>query len=117
MSGLTTFPNVTGAALSGSGRSLARVEKPSRSNDLHNDMDDGRGPRDHAGEQPPPRRLSQSGTDGAPPWHGPRLSAPFAAQILGQVLPNSGPDAASARAAYRKARVYLPAGFCLDDEV
>ena len=117
MSDLTTFPNVTGAALSGSGRSLARVEKSSRSNDLHNDMGDGQEPRKHAGQQTPPRSLSHSGTDGAPRWHGPRLSAPFAAQILGQVLPNSGPDAVSARAAYRKAPAYLPAGFCLDDEV
>jgi hypothetical protein len=117
MSGLTTFPNVTGATSSASGRSLARVEKPSRSNDLHNDMGDGRGPGDRAGEQTAPRSLSHSGTSDAPRWHGPMLSAPFAAQILGQVLPGSGPDAVSARAAYRQARAYLPAGFCLDDEV
>jgi hypothetical protein len=117
MSDLTAFPIISGAASSASGRSLARVEKPSRSSDLHDDTAGREGPREQTGDRLSPRAVSRSGTDDAPRWHGPRLSAPFAAQILGQVLPNSGPDAASARAAYRKPRAYLPAGFCLDDEV
>jgi len=117
MSGLTTFPLVSGTAPSGTGKSLARVEKPSRSNDLHNDMAGGEEPREKAGEPALPHRVSRSGTNDAPRWHGPRLSAPFAAQILGQVLPNSGPDPLWARAAYRKAPVRVPTGICLDSEI
>ena len=50
-------------------------------------------------------------------WHGMRLSAPFVAQILGQVLPQSGPDVASARAAYGHAVAWRATGIRLDRDV
>jgi hypothetical protein len=104
MSGMTSFPLIAGAAIPGPRLPLARVEKASASSGLHN----GQGPEEEhrqaetrEGSRP---ALSRSGTEAAPCWNGPRWSAPFVAQILGQVLAQPAPDAASARAAYRRAK-------------
>lgn len=47
-------------------------------------------------------RLSQIETASCDPnWNGPRLTAPFVAQVLGQVLTQDGEDRRSALSAYR----------------
>jgi hypothetical protein len=117
MSDLTSFSVISGAVVPSSARSLARVEKPSSSNSLHNESSAEEGQRERAAGRIAPKRLSRSETDGAPVWYGPRLSSPFVAQILGQVLPHSGPDALTVRAAYRNAPALFPTGICFDNEV
>ena len=104
MSGMTPFPLIGGAALPGPRLPLVRVEKASASNGLHNGQapeEEHRQAETREGSRP---TVSRSGTGAAPRWNGPRWSAPFVAQILGQVLAQPAPDAASARAAYARAK-------------
>lgn len=114
---MTNLSVVSQAALSGVARSLARIEKSSAGSGLHDDAAAHEQRASNAAQRAPSQRLSRSETEDAPRWYGPRLAAPFVAQILGQVLPGSGPDALSASAAYGHAPARLPAGLCFDSEV
>ena len=61
--------------------------------------------------------VSRSGTESrAPNWNGPRLSAPFAAQAIGQVLVGGANDAPSAIAAYERDHVGGMSGRLLDSQ-
>jgi hypothetical protein len=117
MSGMTNISPVSQAALSGTARSLARIEKPSVSSSLHDGGATYDGRNEASPQRTPPQRLSRSETESAPRWYGPRLAAPFVAQILGQVLPHAEADARSASAAYKSAPAIFRAGICLDREV
>ncbi|HTW33732.1 MAG TPA: hypothetical protein VMD53_03865 [Rhizomicrobium sp.] len=113
---MTSLFPISQTALSGVAKPLARIEKPSAGSGLH-DGATTREERKQASSQGALRRgLSRSETEDAPRWYGPRLTAPFVAQILGQVLPQSGPDAQSANAAYRSGPALFPAGVCFDSE-
>lgn len=77
-------------------RSL-RLEKPRESGGLGGERDGEQAPFDRRGARPTRRAAFQFGT--APdvsPWHGPVLSAPFAAQVIAQALSTKAPGAASA---------------------
>ena len=114
---MTSISPVSQAALSGVAKPLARIEKPSAGSGLHDGAaayDERRGA---SAQHTLPQRVSHSETEDAPRWYGPRLTAPFVAQVLGQVLPRSASDALSASAAYRNAPVRIPAGLCFDSEV
>ena len=86
-------------------RSLAaRVAKPCAASDFRNDT----AADDHAANRFSGRSRAQgpshSGTaEHAPLWYGPRLRPAFVAQLLGQVLHPTPPDATSAAAAYAAA--------------
>ena len=104
MSGMTPFPPVGGATAQSARLPLARVEKSSASSGLHNGQAPEEEHRQARTHEVPRPALSHSGTAAAPRWNAPRWSAPFVAQILGQVLARPAPDAASARAAYARAK-------------
>jgi hypothetical protein len=116
MSGITSFTPVAGAAASGSRLPLTRVEKASESSGLQDDTPTDEERRENASRRPHEPRLSHSGTGGASRWNGPKWSAPFVAQILGQVLTHHAPDTASARAAYAR-RTVVATGIGIDREV
>ena len=101
---MTPFPPITGAATPGARLLLTRVEKSSASSSLHNGQAPDEEHRESEPRQIPRQALSRSGTAAAPRWNGSRWSAAFVAQILGQVLAQQAPDAASARAAYARAK-------------
>jgi hypothetical protein len=117
MSGMTNISPVSHVAPSGVAKSLARIEKPSAGSGLHDGATANEERRGASAQQALPQRLSHSDTEDAPRWYGPRLTAPFVAQVLGQVLPRSNADAYAASAAYRSAPVRVPTGICLDREV
>ena len=100
--------------MSGSAKALVRIEKASSGSGLHNRFTAEEQRRESAAARTPQQTLSRTETEAAPRWHGTRLSAPFVAQLLGQVLPPSGPDALSARAAYGHADGLPTAGKYLD---
>ena len=114
---MTNLSPVSQAALSSVAKPLARIEKPSAGSGLHDDTAAHEQRRGASAQRAVQQRLSHSGTEDAPRWYGPRLAAPFVAQVLGQVLPHSGPDAYSASVAYKSAPAVLPAGICLDREI
>jgi hypothetical protein len=116
MSGLTNLSSVSQAALS-SAKSLARIEKPSAGSGLHDGATANKERRGASAPRTPSQRVSHSDTEDAPRWYGPRLTAPFVAQVLGQVLPHSNADAYAASAAYKSAPTPLRPGICLDREV
>jgi hypothetical protein len=92
---------VASAGVSAVRAPVLRVEKPnetqgSGSNRRRGDAKD---PRD--GLRDRRRKSSQNGTpNDASFWDGPRLRAPFVAQIIGQVIGDNAPDARSALASY-----------------
>lgn len=114
---MTSISPVSQAALSGVGKSLARIEKPSAGSGLHDDATANEERHGASAQRTLPPRLSHSDTEDAPRWYGSRLTAPFVAQVLGQVLPRSNADAYAASAAYRSAPVRVPAGICIDREI
>jgi len=116
MNWTTGISSVAGAAC-GSAKALVRVEKASAGSGLHNRSKADEQRRESAADRIPQQSLSRTETETAPRWHGTRLSAPFVAQILGQVLPQSGPDAASARAAYGHAGAWRATGIRFDRDV
>jgi hypothetical protein len=117
MSSLTNVSTVSQAALSGVARSLAPIEKPSAGNGLHNGAAAHDERHDASAQRALPQRVSHSETEDAPRWYGPRLTAPFVAQVLGQVLPRSSADAYAASAAYKSAPALLRPGICFDREI
>jgi hypothetical protein len=103
MTGMANFPLACGAATTGSRGGIAPVEKSCGSNGLNNGAGAPRKHRDDSIHRAPQQDLSHSETVSAPRWYAPRLSAPFVAQILGQVLAQAEPDTNGARAAYEAA--------------
>jgi hypothetical protein len=104
---------VASGRVSAAGALRLRVEKASESrknsfNRRKTDQGDARG------QQYKRRRGdSQSGTTHDEPfWNGPRLRAPFAAQVIGQVTGDDAPDARSALASYAPVKAWH---FLFDD--
>jgi len=83
--------------------SVAPIEKSCNGNGLNDGASDSRKRRNDSTHRAAQRYLSHSETASAPRWYGPRLSSPFVAQILGQVLAQAEPDMQGARAAYEGA--------------
>lgn len=100
MTGAANFPVVSAVAVPAAGRLVARIGKTFDSNSLHDNAADGRFERKEKALPAQQKTVSQIETESAPRWHAQRFSAPFVAQILGQVLAQGSPDIASARAAY-----------------
>jgi len=114
---MTNLTSVSYAALSSVARPLARIEKSSAGSGLHNGATANEERRETTSPRTLPQKLSHSETEDAPRWYGPRLTAPFVAQVLGQVLPRSTSDALTASAAYGPVAIRIPTGICLDREV
>ncbi|HEY4125657.1 MAG TPA: hypothetical protein VGM36_13650 [Rhizomicrobium sp.] len=76
-----------------------RVEKSADCAGLHGEYRGEQPLRDRRAPQADRRAVSRTGTfETAPLWYGPRLRAPFVAQIIGQVL---GHAEAAAQTGYR----------------
>lgn len=100
MTGAANFPVLSAVAMPIARRPVARAGNTFDSNGLRDNATN-EGYRRKEKTLPPPQKIvSQIETDSAPTWHAQRLSSPFVAQVLGQVLTQGAPDAASARAAY-----------------
>jgi hypothetical protein len=95
------FAIVPSAGVSAGGYTRARIEKSNKTQDSKRDRR-----RDDAGDarigsRDRRRGASRNGTqDDASFWDGPRLRAPFVAQVLGQIAGENVPDARSALASY-----------------
>lgn len=100
MTGAANLSLVSAVAMPATRRPVARAGKTFDSNGLHDNAADERFRRKEKALPAPQKTLSQIDTNSAPRWHAQRFSSPFVAQILGQVLAQSAPDIASARAAY-----------------
>jgi len=100
MNGAADFSLVSRVAQPTSRGIVARIEKISSCNGLQNGPATQGGPRQERQPRTSQNSVSQFETPAGSHWHGPRLSAPFVAQVLGQVLPPDAPNAASAHAAY-----------------
>lgn len=93
----------TGSAVSAGGMRAGRVEKCAESRDSNGEYREGPEPRDRRMANTDRRAVSHDGTGRAAPlWHGPRLRAPFVAQVIGQVLVHA--DAAPTAAVYGAGR-------------
>jgi hypothetical protein len=99
VSGKSAITASTG--VSAIGRAYLRVEKPSETQgSAHNRR---RGDSKDARARLHDRRRSPSQNDtmaDASFWNGPRLRAPFVAQVIGQVTGENAPDPRSALASY-----------------
>ena len=106
---------VPSAGVSGFGAARARVEKPNKTNDSRHDRRNADAKDARIGLRDRRRDSSRNGTnDDAPFWNGPRLRAPFVAQIIGQVTGETAPDARSALASYAQVE---PTHFFIDRSV
>jgi len=114
---MTNLTPVSHTALSSVAKPRARIEKSSAGSGLHDGTAANEERRETSSARALPQRLSHSGTEDAPRWYGPRLTAPFVAQVLGQVLPRSASDALSASVAYGPGVIRIPTGICVDREV
>lgn len=111
MIGAANLPVVTAAASEAYRAQHARIGKSCAGNGLHNEDDFAQSPKGDRRAALPRRTLCQNDTQAAPAWHGPRWSAPFIAQVLGQILSQDAPDLAAARTAYGDARMRQGARF------
>jgi hypothetical protein len=101
------FAIVASAGVSAVNAPTLRVEKPSKTQgSSHNrQRDDAKDSRALVHD----RRCqsSQNGTrDDASFWNGPRLRAPFVAQVIGQVIGENAPDSRSALASYTQIKPF-----------
>lgn len=101
------FAIVPSAAVSASGSSRAPVEKASKTRDSRHDRRRGDQREERRGLHDRRRRSSHNDTkDDASFWNGPRLRAPFVAQVIGQVTDDDAkPDARSALASYAQVKL------------
>lgn len=109
---MTTIAPLPARAGAPSNTAVARVQKTAESGGLHGEYRGEQGPRERRGQRIDRRAVSRAGTfETAPLWYGPRLRAPFVAQIIGQVL---GDVQAAPQPAYRgdDARVALMVDRC-----
>jgi hypothetical protein len=106
MNGAGNFAIVASAGGCLSSARRARVEKASFSLGTGADRNRHDPADSHTFRSVPRRALPQyDTTDAAPLWNGPRLRAPFVAQVIGQVTGSPAPDARSALTAYAGARL------------
>ena len=92
-------------------RSRSRVEKANASNAPHGERRHNAAPAIALSPSQPRLRLSQIETaQYEPDWNGPRLTAPFVAQLLGQVLAQDGNEKRST--AYRGEAKIFRARLC-----
>ena len=91
------------ASVTACGASLSCAGKPSKTQDYRRDRR--RGDEDaRKGARDRRRGASRNDTTAdASFWNGPRLRAPFVAQVIGQVIGENAPDAQSALASYTQA--------------
>lgn len=88
MNAIGALPVWAGGAAKAAGSRGARVEKTAESAELNGEYRGDPERRERRGPFTDRRAVSRHGTGGAAPlWYGPRLRAPFVAQIIGQVLP------------------------------
>ena len=81
-------PNWQGRVANAAWRARA-LEKPRPAADLHGESQDNTDSKSQQAGSSAPRNLRQSGTEEAVPFrYATRLTAPFAAQLLGQILPD-----------------------------
>jgi hypothetical protein len=107
---------VPAAGASASWRTRPRVEKICDSNASHGERDDTTRHRAQSHVQSSAGKLCQSETTAsAPQWHERRLTSPFVAQLLGQVLAEEAAPPRLAPQSY--ARHVVPAAICFDDRV
>jgi hypothetical protein len=107
MNATAKFAIVSGNGASTHWRTQPRVEKASASNTPHGERRDNDVQTITLTPSRPRARLSQIETSYEPDWNGPRLTAPFVAQVLGQVLAQEGDTRRSALSAYRgEAKVF-----------
>ena len=99
MSAISTLQILPNSIPAAAGSRAARVEKAADCAGLHGEYRGEAEPRERRTPRPDRRAMSRAGTfETAPLWYGPRLRAPFVAQIIGQVL---GAEQATMRQAYR----------------
>ena len=116
MSVWQTSGDVNGAGAKGAPGRALRIEKPRSSSRMHGEQDSRGQTFDRRSAQPTRRGQSQYGTvDDVSSWHGPRLTTPFATQVIAQATRVETRYAASAATAYRVAQI-LPAHL-LDDAI
>jgi hypothetical protein len=115
MSVETTRPAVRiNDAWSAPSRAL-RLEKPRPTSRLDDESGCARAPIDRRGPRPTRRGESHYGTvDDVSPWHGPRLTTPFAAQVIAQAMEAQAHSAASAGVVYRSHAAQIPHPLLLD---
>jgi hypothetical protein len=99
------------------GRAL-RLENPRSSSRLNGECDRGEPNFDRRGSRPTRRGESHFGTiEDVSRWHGPRLTTPFAAQVIGQALNTPCVSASSANAAYRLSSLKSPSALVFDGDI
>jgi hypothetical protein len=102
MNATAKFAIVGSTGHSAGWRTQPRVEKANASNAPHGERRDNDVQTITLVPTRPRARLSQIETARyEPDWNGPRLTAPFVAQVLGQVLSQNGNDSRSTLSAYR----------------
>lgn len=102
----------TGSAASAAIMRAARIEKCADSGDSNGEYRERSEPRDRRMANADRRAVSRDGTGRtAPLWHGPRLRAPFVAQVIGQVLVHD--DTAPRAAVYGAGQV--PVAILIDN--
>jgi len=112
MSTIQTLPVLAGAAAQAAGMRAVRIEKCPGSGSSNGEYRDRPEPRERRASHSDRRAVSRDGTGKtAPLWHGPRLRAPFVAQIIGQVL--SHDEAAPQQAAYGEG--HMPVAIIVDN--
>jgi hypothetical protein len=108
MNATAKFAIVGGTGHTARWRTAPRVEKANASNARYGERDDNVISTITLAPLPRHAHLSQIETaQYEPEWNGPRLTAPFVAQVLGQVLTQDGDAKRSALSAYRsEAKVF-----------
>jgi hypothetical protein len=102
MNATATFAIVSGNGQTARFRTQPRVEKTSASNAPYGERRDNSAQTITLSPVPPCAGLSQIETAAyEPDWNGPRLTAPFVAQVLGQALTTESGETRSALSAYR----------------
>jgi hypothetical protein len=100
MTGSVGFPVVCTARAPDWRKPVRRVEKSRSGNGLHDDVAPDDGQTRSSANESRQRPTSRFDTRRAPLRHATRFSAPFVAQILGQVMEGTQENAPSACAAY-----------------
>jgi hypothetical protein len=101
------FAIVRSVGVSASGAMRSCVEKANKTNDFRHDRRRDDQPDKRRGLKDRRRSSSQNDTrQDVPFWNGPRLRAPFVAQVIGQVAHHEEkPDARSALASYAQVKL------------
>lgn len=104
MSTIGSLPAITRTSVQGAQMRAVRIEKCPASGASNGEYRDRPEPRERRAAHADRRAVSRDGTGKtAPLWHGPRLRAPFVAQIIGQVLTHD--EVAPQQAAYGEGHV------------